>query len=225
MAGVARRLLSSAFGSVAAFVFATSAVAYGQVAPAATGPLGLSVFGGATGVLTGLEATDNTSLVGGKNLSLTIGADLDLPPIWKLTPQLEARATYPFHQGHIVGEKTVVGGIRQPFQIPGFGRFHLQPYADVLFGYGRLAYPDGGRPNLTVPPTLLYYYTDGFTYEPGIGVKYRINTHWAVQGDVQLEHFSEPLVSSGRIWSKPFTAAVVYRFDRYHDTNPWQPVR
>ena len=211
MRSVLRRALTVFCGGLAAVGCVTGLVAHAQVAPAATGPLGLSVFGGATGNFTGLN--------GGKNLSGTAGVDLELLPIWKLRPTAEGRITYPFHQGHIVGEKHAMGGLREPLPLPGFGKLHIQPFADVLFGWGRLAYPYGGFPSLD--HTYTYFHTSSFTYGPGVGGTLRLSSRWLLQGDVQLDHFSTPVTPSGRIWSKPFTGAIVYRFDRYHDHAPW----
>jgi hypothetical protein len=182
-----------------------------QVAPAAVGPLGLSVFGGATGTYTHFN--------GGKNLGATLGGDLELPRVWVLRPSAEVRGTYPFKQGHWVGEKNILGGVRENVYLRALQPFHITPFGDLLFGWGRLSYPYGGR--LSLDGTYRYFHTTSFVFSPGAGGELRLSSRWALRGDVQFQHYSIPVTTSGRIWSTPFTGSVVYRFDRYHTTAPW----
>ncbi len=76
---------------------AMGAAAWGQAVPTATQTLGLSVFGGGSGVF--------TDVFGGHNLSLTAGANLTIRPFFGVTPSLEIRGMYPMHSGTIAGEK------------------------------------------------------------------------------------------------------------------------
>ncbi len=172
------------------------------MAPTATQALALSAFGGVTGDFTGLE--------GGKNGSITAGADFEVRTrqLFSLQPAAEVRGTYPVKSGHVDGQKNILGGLRLSWH---YGR--LRPYGDILVGAGRLTYVQG----LANPAhTLLYTSSDSVVFSPGVGAELRLTDRFGVEGDAQLQHYSSPVVSSGHIYAKPITFAVVYHFDRNH---------
>jgi len=104
-------------------------VANAQAAhPTAARDLQLSVFGGLTGVFTGLA--------GGKNFSVTAGGDLALPAWRSIRPALEIRGTYPVDRGLVDSQKSVEGGLRVDFLL----NHRIHPYADFLFGRGGLGF-------------------------------------------------------------------------------------
>lgn len=171
-----------------------------QVGPSAAQPLALSLFGGATGTYTGLY--------GGHNLGATLGADLDLPPVFYLHPSLEARATYAFDQGQIVGEKNLLAGLRQNFRYR-----WLHPYADILLGPGRLQYI---HPLPDPAGNYLYIHSSSLVLSPGAGIDIRLTPRFALKADLQLQRYSTPVTTAGILYAKPITIGVVYRFDRNH---------
>ncbi len=175
---------------------------YAQVSPTATQALALSAFGGGTGDYTGLQ--------GGRNLSITAGADLEFRTrqFFQLQPALEVRGTYPVKSGQVDGQENILGGLRESWH---YGR--LRPYGDILVGAGRLTYVHG----IANPAhTLLYTQSTSLVISPGVGAELRLTDRFAVEGDVQLQHYSSPVSVSGHIYAKPITFAVVYHFDRNH---------
>ncbi len=193
--------------SRAAFLFFTVALCglglgRAQVGPTATQALALSAFGGATG--------DYTGLGGGRNLSITAGADLDFRTrqLFGLQPAAEVRGTYPVKSGQVDGQKDILGGLRESWH---YGR--LRPYGDILVGAGRLTYVHG----IANPAhTLLYLQSNSLVLSPGAGAELRLTDRFALRGDVQLQRYSSPVSVSGHIYAKPITFAIVYRFDRNH---------
>jgi hypothetical protein len=187
---------------VLAVMALTVAGGHAQVAPAATQPLAVSAFGGVNGALTGLH--------GGHNIGIMAGADLDFRShqFFSLQPALEVRGTYPVEFGHFVGEKNVLGGLRESGI---YGR--LRPYGDLLFGLGRLAYVHGA-PN--PKGTFLYLHSSSFVIAPAAGAELRITDRFALKADFQFARYSTPVNSSGNLFAETLTAGVVYRFDRNH---------
>lgn len=194
-------------GLVLLAALATSAKA--QVGPTATQPLALSVFGGFTGTYTGLE--------GGRNLGITAGADLEFRShqFFSFQPAVELRGTYAVYQGQIDGQKNILGGLRETRP---YGPLRI--YGDILVGAGRLTYVRG----IADPTnTFLYLSSSSFVISPGLGAELRITDRFALKGDVQLQHYSTPVISSGRIYARPFTLGIVYRFDRNHQAGRFVP--
>jgi hypothetical protein len=167
--------------------------ARGQALPTASQSLSLSAFGGTSGIQTGIK--------GGRNLSITAGADVTFWHFFAgLRPTAEVRGTYPVDDGRVNGQKSILAGLRIDRRIR---RFHL--YGDFLVGRGELNYLNG--------LSRLYLYTDSTVYSPGLGVEYDLTRHFAFRADGQDQRWSTPANSSGVAWSKQGTLAVTYRFD------------
>ena len=195
--------VSRAVGLALACTFACTltASAHAQVGPSAARPLQLSAFGGFTGNYTGL--------LGGRNLAVTAGGDLGLPPRFSLTPSLEVRGLYPFYNGHVDSQRNLLGGLKlaKPYG-------HLHPYADILFGRGQINYRPGGLPDPT--QTFLYLQSVSGVISPGAGVDFQLSDTLFLKADAQFQRYATPVTTSGHIYAKPLTIAVVYRFDLKH---------
>ena len=172
-----------------------SRIAAAQSLPTAAQPLQLSAFGGVSGVFTGFG--------GGKNFSITAGADLGLPVWHRLRPVVEIRGTYPMDRGLVVAEKDALGGLRVNFLL---GR-RIHPYGDFLAGRGeidyRLVYIFGGYIQLV---------TITWVYSPGLGFDYDLTDRLSLKVDAQLEHWDAP-TTKGRIYTSVGTVGLVYRFN------------
>jgi hypothetical protein len=196
--------------SLAALVLVATCSLYAaaQATPTATQNNRLSAFGSVTGTYTGLE--------GGKNLGLTVGADLSFPSLFSVNPSFELRGTYPIDKGTIDNQKNILAGLRIEKR---YGHFH--PYANILFGRGRIDYKSGGIPDPS--HTFLYLKSTSNVISPGIGVDFDISSHLAVKADAQLQHYSTPITTSGHLYAKPITLGVVYNFDfNHHRHSPKQ---
>jgi hypothetical protein len=173
-----------------------------QVAHTATQQLQLSAFAGGTGTFTNLE--------GGKNLDITLGADLTYLGFSLLRPSLEVRGSYPIDKGTISSQKSFLVG---PKVEHAFGRLH--PYVDFLIGRGQIDYGLGGFP----VGNLLYISSNSTIYSPGGGVDYHFTHSIDLKADLQYQHWNAPVVSSGVIHPVAVTLGAVYRFDfnvRHH---------
>jgi hypothetical protein len=189
---VARTL---ALAGVAVLFWAGRASA--QVAlPTASRTLQLSAFGGVSGVFTGLS--------GGKNLSITAGADLGFLPFHGVRPSAEIRGTYPMDRGHIDSQKSALGGLKLDFLL----NRRLHPYGDILFGRGEMEYRSGYVFNNSV-----YLLTTTNVISPGAGFDYDVSDNLSVKVDGQFQHWGYAPTTSGAIYSKVGTAAIVYRFN------------
>ena len=175
-----------------------------QTRPTATRVLQLSAFGAVSGVYTGLSS--------GKNLSVTAGGDLGLPPWRGMRPTIEVRGTYPIDDGTLDSQRSVLGGIRVDFLL----NHRLRPYGDFLFGRGQINYGSG------FPPFdgSIYALTTTYIDSPGAGFNYDLNEHWGIKVDGQFQRWAGPdqPTQSGNIYSKVGTAGIVYTFtfDRRH---------
>ncbi len=174
--------------------------AFGQAAPTASATIGLSAFGGFSGVYTGISNFPGAT--SGRNLSLTAGVDLTLRPYFGLFPTAEIRGTYPINSGRIDGQKNFLVG---PSISKHLGR--LQPYGDVLFGRGEI---DFNPPYPNPVGTILYAQTASGVLSPGGGVNYLLTSTLGVKGDFQFEKYSSPVTTSGSVYAKVFTIAVTY---------------
>jgi hypothetical protein len=182
-------------------------ISWGSVASAqdthatAVRPLQLSAFGGVSGVFTGLS--------GGKNFSITAGADLGLPPWRGVRPELEVRGTYPTDHGLVVSQKSILGGLKVDFLL----NHRLHPYGDFLFGRGQMDYRFGYLFNNEV-----YEITSTNVASAGGGFDYDLTDSLSVKVDGQFQRWGYAPTPSGTIYSKLGTAAIVYRFgfDRRH---------
>jgi len=173
-----------------------SAAGAQQASPTATQRLQLSAFGGTSGVFTGLS--------GGKNFSITAGADLALPPYRRLRPTLEIRGIYPTDRGLIDSQKSILAGLRVDYVLG----HRLHPYGDFLFGRGQMDYRNGYIFN-----SYVYNLTTTYLYSPGAGFDYDFSDHLAVKVDAQYQRWASAPTPSGTIYSTVATAGLVYRFD------------
>jgi hypothetical protein len=187
--------------SLLASISWTSVASAQEALPTAVRPMQLSAFGGVSPVFTGLS--------GGKNFSITAGADLALPNFRKVRPVIEVRGTYPTDHGLVDSQKSILGGLRVDFLL---GR-RIHPYGDFLIGRGQIDY-DGGY-NFG---NLVYLRTTTKVLSPGAGFDYDLTDHWGIKVDGQFQHWGEAPTPSGSIYSKVGTVGVVYRFgfDRRH---------
>jgi len=172
-------------------------VANAQAAhPTAARDLQLSVFGGLTGVFTGLA--------GGKNFSVTAGGDLALPAWRSIRPALEIRGTYPVDRGLVDSQKSVEGGLRVDFLL----NHRTHPYADFLFGRGQMNYyQDQYFFNNEV-----YGLTTTYIDSAGLGFDYDLSDHLSLKVDAQAVRWGSAPTTSGTIYSTAGTLGVVYRF-------------
>jgi opacity protein-like surface antigen len=180
------------FTAVSVLTHAASA----QAAPAGTQKLQLSAFAAATGTFTGLE--------GGKNLGITVGADVTFLNFRQFSPSFEARGTYPINKGHISSQKNFLLGPKVEYPL---GKFH--PYVDFLFGRGQIDYHAPGF----ILGNTLYINTNTFIYSPGVGVDYNLTHNLALKADAQFQHWNTPVTASGSIHPVALTLGVVYNFD------------
>jgi hypothetical protein len=170
--------------------------------PTAERQLQLSAFGGASG--------DFTGLAGGKNVSVTAGADLGLPPWRGIRPTLEVRGRYPADGGSIDSQKDILGGVRVDFLL----NYRLRPYADFLFGRGQMNYGPHGY----IYRNDIYSLTTTYVDAGGVGFNYALNQNLALKVDGQIERWGSAPTSTGRVYSSVGTVGVVYyfNFDRRH---------
>jgi hypothetical protein len=169
--------------------------------PAASRLLQISAFGGVSGVFTGLE--------GGKNLAVTAGGDIGLPPWRGIRPTLEVRGRYPIDHGNIDSQKNILGGLKVDFLL----NHRLRPYGDALFGRGQINYNHG-----FIYGNYIYALTTTYVDAAGAGFDYQLTDSFAIRVDGQLERWGSAPTPSGNIYSKVGTAALVYyfNFDRRH---------
>jgi hypothetical protein len=172
-----------------------------EAKPTATRELQLSAFGAASGDFTGLS--------GGKNLSVTAGGDLGLPPWRGMRPNIEVRGTYPIDKGTIDSQRDVLGGLRVDFLL----NHRLRPYGDFLYGRGQINYGSGYIFNDSI-----YVLTTTYVVSPGGGFNYDVTDHWGIKVDGQFQRWASAPTASGIVYSKVATAGIVYTFtfDRHH---------
>jgi hypothetical protein len=189
--------------------FFLSSVAAAQSAkPTANQDIQLSAFVAASG--------DYTGLAGGRNLSITAGADLALAPWHRTRPTLELRGTYPMDGGAIVAQKDVLAGLRLDFLL----RRRVHPYGDFLFGRGQMNYEQTCQ---TINGPVSGYSFEGscyqvsatYVYSPGAGFDYDLTNHLAIKVDGQYQQWGAPPTASGKIHSTIATIGLVYRFGKF----------
>ncbi len=171
-----------------------------QASPTASRAFELSAFGGVSGVYTGLAD--------GKNLSITGGVDLGFRSFFGVHPALEVRGMYPVDSGELVDEKNVVGGIKV------YKRFRrFTPYGDVLFGRGLIKYING---YIDPTGTIEYLQNPSNVLSGGGGVDFSLTDRFSIKADGQYQRYNSPVTTSGHLYSKPLTLAVVYKFNFGH---------
>jgi hypothetical protein len=168
--------------------------------PTATRTLQLSAFGGVSGVYTGLE--------GGKNFSVTAGADLGLPPWHGIRPTIEVRGTYPGDRGLIDSQKSVLAGANVEFLLS----HRFRPYGDFLFGRGQINYQTSQGADGFIFGNSIYTLTTTYIDSPGAGINYQFSNHLAIKADGQYQRWASAPTTSGTIYSKVGTAGLVYYF-------------
>ncbi len=187
---------------LAAVLLFASAVVLGlpraraQALPTATANVHLSAFAGVSANYTGLELAKNGDVVA--------GVDFGVGSFKGFYPSLEARGLYPIDKGQTVNLENALGGLRLA-RLKG----NIQGYGDVLFGRGKLNFPNG-YPTPSGTYTVLSNTTNVLSF--GGGVEYFFKPHWGVKGDFQFQRYQTPVTVSGSLYSKVFTAGVVYRF-------------
>jgi hypothetical protein len=188
-------LFLSAFGCAAAAA---------QAGPTAVRRIQPSAFVMLDGTFTGLNAGGVTSFQGGKNLAITAGGDFGFYSPGRYSLAAEVRGSYPVASGDIVGEKSILGGLRFSRE-PGDVR--LRPYVDVLFGRGELNYQHGGY----ITPLFLLYSNNSNTLEAGGGVEMDISRNFSVKLDAQVQTFKTPIPGADTLYSKHLGIGVTYR--------------
>jgi hypothetical protein len=173
-----------------------------QAAPTAVRALDLSVFGGGSGVYTGLS--------GGKNLSITAGVDLTVRAFFGLRPSVEVRGTDSVDDNGINNVKNVVGGLKVAKE---FRRIYA--YGDILFGRGAINYIGGA---LNPSDTVEYLENPTNVLSPGGGVDLNVTQHFGLKADAQYQRYNTPVTTSGTLYAKVLTLGMVYHlnFDRRH---------
>jgi hypothetical protein len=168
--------------------------------PTATRALQLSAFGGVSGVYTGLE--------GGKNFSITAGADLGLPPWHGIRPTIEVRGTYPADRGLVDSQKSILAGADLEFLLS----HRFRPYGDFLFGRGQIDYQTSQGADGYIFENNIYTLTTTYIDSPGAGFNYQFADHLALKADGQLQRWASAPTPSGIIYSKVVTVGLVYYF-------------
>ena len=183
-------------------------MAAAQALPTADRDLQITVFGGITGLYTGLD--------GGRNLSITAGGDIGVRSRFGIYPAAEVRGTYAIDKGKIDNQKNVLVGLR-------LGKIFgpVRPYGDFLVGRGQINYTPARPDALT--PSVRYNYSTSTVLSPGAGFDVQLTRAFAVKFDGQYQRYATPVTPSGHLYAKPFTIGVVYRF--FSDDSPRVPRR
>lgn len=167
-----------------------------QATTTASQDVNLSGFAGISGVWTGFD--------GGRNLSITAGADLALYRTHGTTLAAEVRGTSAFDQGDIDSQKTFLGGVQAAFRYR-----NLRPYADFLFGRGEINY---AYPGARVPGSFTFYTRSSSNlYVPGGGVDLNLTRSFSLKADAQFERYSTPVTTSGHLYATAATIGLVYK--------------
>jgi hypothetical protein len=139
---------------------------------------------------------------------MSAGADVSLQRHFGLNPSIEVRGSFPIDNGSVNAQRNVLAGLRFSST---FGRLH--PYADILFGRGRINYivpvPDPQH-------AFVYVRNSSNVLSPGAGLRFDLSNQFAWMLDAQLQRYNSPVTVSGHIDAAAFTAAVAYRFDFNH---------
>jgi Outer membrane protein beta-barrel domain len=170
--------------------------AHAQAVPTASANIQLSAFAGVSANYTGVELA--------RNGDVTAGVDIGFRPFAGFFPGLEARGSYPIAKGNLVNQENFLGGIRL-----GRRKGNFNPYGDVLFGRGKLNFPNG----LSTPTnTFIVLSNTTNVLSFGGGLDYNLSQHFGVKGDFQFQKYDTPVAASGSVFSKVFTAGITYRF-------------
>ena len=167
-----------------------------QAVPTASANVQLSAFAGVSANFTGVQ------LAGNKDV--TAGVDIGFRPFAGFFPALEARGLYPISKSDIVNQENVLAGIRL-----GRRKENFNPYGDVLFGRGKLNYPNG-LPNAANTFIVLSNTSNVLSF--GGGLDYNLSRHFGAKGDFQFQKYDTPVTASGSVYSKVFSAGMTYRY-------------
>lgn len=181
--------------------FAPQPAARAQARATSSRSLQLSAFGELNGTWTGLA--DPGAARGGRNLAFTLGGDLGLYDFHRVLLGAEVRGTYPLDSGQIVGQKSVLVGLRAQRR---YGR--LIPFGNLLVGRGSLDYENGGY----IAPPLIYFSTNTTVYDGGGGVEVDVRPALALKVEAQVQRWDTPVTASGHIYTKQVGVGLVYRF-------------
>ena len=178
--------------------------------PTAIRKLAPSAFVMIGGTYTGVGSNGSaTHRHGGKNVALTAGANLGFLSFGHFMLGAEVRGSYPLDRGHIVGEKSILGGARMTYETGGL----IRPYVDGLFGRGQMNYQDGGYKLLTPSGfTLGYSQTATNIYDFGGGLEFDVFRQISLKADVQAQHWNTPVIANGSVWSGQASIGAAYRF-------------
>ncbi len=179
----------------AAALFCSDHAAHSQAAPTAYANIRLSAFAGVAANYTGVELA--------RNGDITAGVDVGFKPFHGFFPALEARGMYPIASGNLAKQENLLAGIRI-----GRRKENFNPYVDVLFGRGKLEFPNG-LTNAARTFVVLSNTTNVLSF--GGGLDYNLSQHFAAKGDFQFQKYGTPVDPSGSVYSKVFTVGVVYR--------------
>jgi hypothetical protein len=170
--------------------------AQAQALPTATAGFSISAFGGFSANYTGLALA--------KNGDVTAGVDVGFRSFAGFYPSLEGRGMYPVDKGQTVNMENLAGGIRLARH-----KNRFQGYGDALFGRGKLNFP-GGYPDAAGNFEVLSNTSNVLSF--GGGVDYFTTGHFGFKGDFQFQRYQTPVTLDGQLYSKVFTAALIYRF-------------
>lgn len=182
-----------------------------QSTPTASRSYEPSVFAGISGSYTGLS--------GGRNLGINAGADLGFRPFFGFLPSIEVRGTYPADSGTIVGQESVLGGLRVQKRYR-----NVRPYVDFLIGRGQMTYQSGGY--IVLSQDFKYLQSTSTILSPGLGFETDITPHFALLLDGQLQHCNIPFTpdssstAASSIYAKAGMIGVVYRFSWLEHGHP-----
>lgn len=183
--------LSRLFALVTALCIPTAL--FSQALPTARRTVQFAAFGLVTGTYTGLS--------GGRNLGVTLGADVGFYNYRSVLFSAEVRGTYPLKKGQVDGQKSILGGLRIDRR---FGPAVV--FGDALAGRGAMEYVNGGY----IVPPLVYYSSTTNVYGGGLGAEVDVKRGFALKAEGQVQHWEVPFTSA--IYSKQVNVGVVYRF-------------
>ncbi len=165
-------------------------------APTATASLHFQAWGGVGANYTGLGL--------GRNLDLVAGADIIFKSFAGFYPTLEGRGAYPIDRGQLDSQKNILAGLKMARHKQRFAG-----YGDILFGRGKITYANG-YPDVSGNFLVLSNTSNVLSF--GGGVDINTGDHLGFKGDFQLQQYDTPVTASGSLYSKVFTAGLIYRF-------------
>lgn len=178
----------------------------GQGLATASRPAQFSVFVLGDGVFTGLGGFGAHEGLGGRNVGVTAGADYAFLIRGAYQLKAEVRGTYPVYQGHVDGQKDLLGGLRVErslHTLPG-----VRVYGDVLGGRGEMKYVDGGY----LTATKIYLRSSSAVYGAGGGFEIDCGRQWAFVGEGQLQRWRTPVTQDRSLLAKVGSGGITYRF-------------